>query len=231
MIPIHYDDSIRAEARDRFKKSCEDMFGFGPEHLTLQYNTWNISLWNEDDMKILQEKPKDTLYILDKMWKELADTDRDTTIRPLSSQIKLGIPRCPILKYNPLLNIITTSGLIELAKRGTAEAATTTGTTHGAVGIGTTAEALANTALQTEKSRKAFDTAGTRAVSGTTERYGLAFSRSDFSVDENISEAGLFTKASGGECIARVVATPVTVTTGRIITMQVDVTHVNGSQI
>lgn len=231
--PLHFDDVARAQASKQFKKACQDLFGFGPEHLKLQYNTWNISLWNQEDMKILEEKPRDTLKTLDAMWKEISSTDRNTTIKPISTEIKLGLPRAPksLLYSNSFLNIIPTSGLIEMAKRGTAETATTTGTTHGAVGTGTTSEALADVGLETERDRKEFDTDGTRAVSGTTERYGLAFSRSDFAADYDISEAALLTKSTGGWCIARVVATPVTVTTGRIMTMQVDITHINGTEV
>jgi len=231
--PLHYDDVRRAENRKQFNKACKDLLGFGPEHLTLQYNTWNISLWHEEDMKILQEKPKNTLQILDKMWAELANTDRNTTIKPLSSEIKLGIPKIPrtAIYNDKFMNIIPTSGLVEMGARGTGESATTTGTTHGGVGTGSVAEALADKTLGSEVDRKEFDTDGTRAMSGTTERYGLAFSRSDFTQDETITEAGLLTKVTGGELIARVVATGVTVTTGRIMTMQVDITKINGTSV
>jgi len=232
MSAIGYDDTLRAESRAQFAKAVKDHFGFEPEHLTLQYNTWNISLWDEQDMKILQEKPRDTLKILDETWAEIRNTDRkSTTITPISSEIKLGIPMSSPILYQRTPNVIPTSGLVEIAKRGTAETATTTGTTHGAVGTGTASEALGDKTLGTEKDRKAFDTDGTRAHSSTTERFGLAFSRSDFAADETITEAGLFTKVTGGEMIARVVAAGVTITTGRIMTMQVDITHINGTQI
>lgn len=231
--PIYYDDVRRAEARQQFKKACKDLFGFGAEHLTLDYSNWNRSLWHKEDMKILQEKPKKTLEVLDKVWMEIANTDRNTTIKPIFSELKLGIPSVhKSLIYNEKNpNIIPTSGLVEIGARGTGETSTTTGTTHGAVGSGTTTEALADKTLETELDRKEFDTDGTRAMSGTTERYGLAFSRSDFTSDVTITEGGLLTKLSGGELVAHILGTGITVTTGRIFTMQVDITHINGTEV
>jgi len=233
MSAIGYDDTRRAETRAQLHKALRDHLGMGPEHITLDYNTWNLSTWHEDEMLYLQNEPNQILNYLDKLWIEIANTDRNTTIKPIETSLALGLPREKTVKihYNSIYNIITTSGLVEIGARGTAEADTTTGVTHGAVGIGTTAEALADVALETEEDRKEFDTDGVRAMSGTTERYGLAFSRSDFSADKEISEAGLLTKVSGGHLVARVVATPVTVSTGRIMTMQVDITHVNGTEV
>ena len=238
-MKIHYDDSLRAEARARLAKSCEDFFGFGLEHLTFTYATWNLSTWKEDDMTEITNNPKNTLKVLDKLWNEIAATDRNTTIRPYETSMTLSIPKArPIQFHAGINNIITTSGLVEMAKRGTDEHSTGTGSTHGAVGKGdgaggATDEALSDVALESEEDRKAFSTDGVAQVSGTTERYGAPFSVSDLAsgAGTQITEAGLFTKSSGGECISHVTANAVTVNTGRIMTLQTDITHANGTTL
>jgi len=230
--PIWYDDTGRAETRRAFLKAVKDHLGFDASHLTFQYSLWNLSTWREDEMSEIIDKPQNTLKVLDKLWGELATTDRNTTIEPFETRIKLGIPESKPIEYNLLIpNIITTSGLVEMAKRGTDEHSTGTGCTHGAVGTGSTAEALADVALETEKARKAFSTDGVSQVSGTTERYGMPFTAADVTAGSIITEAALLTKVSGGECVSRVTAAGVTVNTGRIMTMQTDITHANGTQI
>lgn len=178
--------------------------------------------------------PKRTLKVMDKLWQEIAATDRNTTVKPYEVNIDLGIPTAKPIEYNSeLYNIITTSGLVEMAKRGTDEHSTGTGCTHGAVGTSGTAEALGNTALGAEEDRKAFSTDGVAQVSGTTERYGMPFQASDLASGAGtvIQEAALLTKASGGECVSRVTAAGVTVDTGRIMVMQTDITHANGTSV
>lgn len=210
----------------------KDKHGFSIDHTRFAWNTWNLSLWNVKDVPEFEKNPDKLLYNLDRIWKERATTERKTTVEPIQSQIILGSRFPKLITFQKRNNILTTSGLVELAKRGTNEASTTTGTTDCAVGTGTTAETLADIAMETEIDRKVFDTDGDRAVSGTTERYGMAFSYSDLgSVDRNITEAGLLTKSSGGELIARVVGTAINVTTGRIMTAQIDITHANGTEV
>lgn len=216
------------ESLELMAKTLKDR-GLDASHLNLSWNLWNLALWQEEDVKELVENPKNTLPFLDKIWAEIR-SKAGSTIKPIMSEMNFG-KFGKAVTFQQRYNIITTSGLIEMAKRGTAEAATTTGTTHVAIGTGSTAEALADVTLEAEKARKEFDTAGTRAVFGTTERYGAPFSRSDLSADETITEAGLLTKAALGELIARVTATGVTITTGRIMTVQVDITHANGTQV
>jgi len=212
----------------RMVKSLKDR-GLDPEHLSLSWNLWKLVLWQEEDVKEIVEHPKKTLEFLDNIWREIKQKPK-STIRPLQVEINFG-DFVKKITWQNRFNILTTSGLIEMAKRGTAESVTTTGTTHCAVGIGTTAEVLADTTLEDEKDRKEFDTDGVRAVSGTTERYGMPFARSDFSADETITEAGLLTLSALGELIARVTAAGVQITTGRILTVQVDITHANGTQV
>ncbi len=229
-MTFHYDDSLRAEAKTRWLKATKDFFGFDPEHLTIAYSTWNLSTWKEDELKEIIDKPQNTLKVLDNLWQEIASTDRNTTIQPYETCLQLGIPKSkPLEMRADLYNIITTSGLVEIAKRGTDDTSTGTGCTHGAVGSGTTSEALGDVALETELDRKAFATDGVSSVSGTTERYGMPFTATDVGAGAVVAEAALLTKSSGGECVARVVASGVTVATGRIMTMQTDITHTNGT--
>lgn len=229
-MPIHYDDTRRAEARAAFNKSVKDLFGFGAEHLVLTYSTWNLSTWNDEDIPEIINKPQSILATLDRIWQEIAWTDRNTTISPCETRMSLGLPIAPVECRPDMPNIMTTSGMIEMANRGPYTHDGTSGTTHGAVGRGTTSEKLSDIKLEDEIDRKAYSTDGKREVAGTTERYGLPFSRTDFAADEVVTEAAMFTAASDGHCIARVVSNGVTVSTGRTMTMQTNITHINGTQ-
>ena len=222
----------KEEERLILHRIFKDLHGFDIEHIRWAWNTWNLSLWNEEEVSEFVNDPNHLLTHLDKIWKERASTHKKTSIEPLSSQIVLGGKFPKLLTYQAKHNILTTSGLVEMSKRGTGESATTTGTTHCAVGTGTTAEALADKTLETEIDRKEFDTDGDRATSGSTERYGMAFTFSDLgSVNREITEAGILTKVAVGELIARITANAISVTTGRIMTVQIDITHANGTEV
>ena len=226
------DSYTKEEKRLICHRIFKELHGFDIEHIRFSWNTWNISLWNEQEVPDFVNHPNTLISQLDKIWKERASTEKNTVLTPIQSQLILGGKFPKLLTFQQRLNILTTSGLVEMAKRGTDDTTTGTGSTHCAVGTGTTAEALGDKTLQTEIDRKEFDIDGDRGTAGSTERYAMAFSYSDLgSVDRNITEAGLFTKASVGELIARVTSAAIPVTTARIMTVTIDVSHSNGSEI
>jgi len=206
-------------------------FGFNPEHLRFSWNTWKIANWNTEEVPF-EHNPKHLLSDLDHIWKERAATDKNTVTTPLQAQMILGGQFPKLITMQDRNNILTTSGLRDMALARTGSAPTTTGTTHAAVGTGTTSEALTDIIMETEIDRKEFDTDGDRDSVAATERYAMAFSYTDLgSVDREITEAGLLTKASVGELIARVTSNAVSMTTARIMTIQVDVSHANGTVV
>jgi hypothetical protein len=232
-LTFHYDDTLRAERKAQLAKACQDYFGFGLEHITFRYANWNLSTWRKDEMTEVMDNPTNMLNVMDKLWQEIADTDRNTTIKPFETSMSIDLPKVdPIKLYTTVPNIITTSGLVEVGTWSTGED-TTNFVSHGAVGTGTTTEALANVAMESEEDRKDFATNGTATMSGTTERYGMPFADTDLASGAGtaIAEAGLLTASSGGELISRVTATPVSVDSGRILTMQVDITNANGTVV
>lgn len=231
---MNLDKYTKEEKKVLLKELLTDRFGFGLEHLRFAWNTWKFGLWNEDEVPFT-DHPKRILSDLDKLWLEIqndVENNRHTTAHPIDAQIVLGSRFPKLISYQERKNILTNSGLIEMAKRGTNEASVATGTEYCAVGTGTTAEDLTDVAMETEIDRKEFDADGDRAVAGKTERYGMAFSYSDLgSVDREITEAGLLNKSSGGDLIARVTASAISVTSARIMSVQIDITHANGTEV
>lgn len=207
-----------------FKKGCQAKFGFDPKHLTLTHNVWTFASWSADAVPELENKPG-LLDKLDKLWTELAMTDRNTIAKPESVTIIHGMLKPKILSYSELLNILPNAGMAEMAKRSTNESSTTN--THHAIGTGTTAAALGDTALETEVGRK---TIGDRVVVNQTERYGSAFTSSDITPPKTITEAGVLTLSSGGVLILHVIGAGQLLDTGLIVTVQTNVTHANGTQ-
>jgi hypothetical protein len=223
------------EKRKILDQLTTDLLGVPLEHLRFAWNTWKFSLWNENEVPEIVNKPNKIISTLDKLWREIQvdiKNGKHTTARPLHADIIIGGMSPKLLRLKKDLNIITNSGLIEMAKRGTSEERVAAGTTHCAVGTGTNSAQLTDIILQTEIDRKEFDTEGDRGVSGKTERYGMSFSYANLgSVDRDITEAGLFNKSSGGDLIARVVGSAIPVTTGRVMGVQVDITHENGTEV
>ena len=208
-----------------WRRAIKSKFGFEPEHLTLQYNLWTIARWNESEVPELAKNDQNLISKLDKIWKEISETKRKTTVKPLSVTVVNGSisPRC--LSYEERLNILTNLGMAEMGKRSTAES-TTTNTHHG-IGTGITSETVSDTVLQTEVGRKVI---GTRAVVNQTERYGTAFTDADVTVPKTITEAAIFTLLVAGVMILRITAAGQLLDTGNIITIQTNVTHINGTE-
>ena len=208
-----------------FKQACRAKFGFDPIHLTLTSNLWNFATWKEDEVPYLQNK-KGLIDNLDRLWKELKDTDKNTTVKPLSVAVINGcMPPKVVSWQDGVANILPNAGMTEMAKRSTNETSTTN--THHAIGTGTTAAAFADTVLETEVGRKAI---GDIVTVNQTERYGTAFTSSDITPPKTITEAGVLTLLSGGVLILHVIGAGQLLDTGLIVTVQTNITHANGTQ-
>jgi len=208
-----------------FRQAVRAKFGFDPIHLTLQSNLWTFATWKEDEVPYFENK-KGLLDNLDRVWKELKETARNTSIKPLSvSAINGCIPPRIVNLVEDIPNILPNAGMTEMGKRSTAESTTTN--THHAIGTGVTAAALTDTILETEVGRKVI---GDRVVVNQTERYGTAFQSSDITPPKTITEAGVLTLVAGGVLILHVIGAGQLLDTGLIVTVQTNITHANGTQ-
>lgn len=208
-----------------FKQACRAKFGLDPIHISITYNLWNFTTWREDDVPYFENK-KGLLDNLDRVWNEINETKRNTTIKPVSVSLINGLPIPKILNFQDrIANILPNLGMTEMGKRSTAESSTTN--THHAIGTGVTAAALGDTTLETEVGRVAI---GDRVVVNQTERYGTAFTSSDITPPKTITEAGVLTLASGGVLILHVIGAGQLLDTGLIVTVQTNITHANGTQ-
>ena len=208
-----------------FKQGCRAKFGLDPIHLTLQSNIWTFTTWKEDDVPYFENK-KGLLDNLDRVWNEINEADRNTTVKPVSVSLINGLPIPKILNFDDRVpNILPNEGMKEMGKRSTAESTTTN--THHAIGTGTTAAALGDTTLETEVGRIVI---GDRVVVNQTERYGTAFTSSDITPPKTITEAGILTLAAGGVLILHVIGAGQLLDTGLIVTVQTNITHANGTQ-
>lgn len=103
-------------------------------------------------------------------------------------------------------NLVTTAGKGLIASR--LASASDGVVTHMAIGTGTTAAAVSDTALGTEVTRQAVDTSG-GTVSTNTITYARTFAADDPDITAPattaVTEAGLFTASSSGTMLCRTV--------------------------
>ena len=123
-------------------------------------NNWTFQIWDNDTLNLK------TTNLL----KEIDDLNADLKITPKNVK-----------------NVITQFGLEELAK-SRVPGTTKTTNSHCAIGIGTTEETQADTALEAEVQRKAITTS---SAYSTTERYATSFNHAG--TDRDITEAGIYT--------------------------------------
>ena len=174
------------------------------KHDTVTRSLWNFQTWNPDEIKFGKN-----------LIKELDELNTTKQVKPIQD-IKA-------------LNIITTAGLTEMAKRNIGTSSSSN--THHAVGIGTRIEDLSDTTLQSQVgSRKSIQTKSEYAGS---ERYATAFSLSNVgNQPRDIAEAGIYTAASGGILMMRVTTDqPAEISSGSILTVSTTIQHVNGTQV
>lgn len=209
-----------------FKQGLKAKIGLDPIHISITTNLWTFATWKEDDVPYLENK-KGLLNKLDALWNELQDTDRNTTVKPLSVTGINGCMPPKIVTYQAgVPNILPNVGMAEMGKRSTAEVSTTN--THHAIGTGVTAAALTDTTLETEVGRKVI---GDRVVVNQTERYGTAFVSADVTPPQTITEGGVLTDPTTGVLILHVIGAGQLLDTGLIVTVQTNITHANGTQV
>lgn len=210
---------------DNWRKSVYDKFGFDPMHLNITVGRWIIESWDKSQFPELAKNDNNLTSKLDKLHKEFAESSKKQE-GPLTQELIVG--QHHYIAQRKGVNILTNVGMNEMGKRSTAESSTTN--THHAIGTGTTTETISDTTLETEVGRKVI---GTRNVVNQTERYSTAFTSADLTVaaPQNISEAGILTLAALGVLIVRITATPVELDVGKVITLQTNITHQNGTEV
>lgn len=185
---------------------------------------WNMALWNESDYPELAINDQHLLGKIDKIFAEIASTDKNTIIKPLQMEVQHG--NKSFTAQNNKNNIIPNISLTEMAKRS-ANLSSTINVAH-AIGTDNTTPALTDELLGAEIFRKLI---GTTTVAGQTERYGSAFTGSEIgSPPQNIVEAGLFTVITANTAIigAHVTFTVFILDVGTIFTLQTNISHKNG---
>lgn len=234
--------------------------GFGPAHVSLKYNLWNVSVWNDEDICSIVAKPRHVAMELDALWHEIDSTDRNTTVQPVDTETKItsitpapttaapvtaasamstpvvsesGYPglKKPLIFGRRLPNILTNPGMKNMAQLSTAESVKTN--THAYVGNDSDpAEAVGDTTLNNQLLAKEFDSLGDRVTVDQQERYAMPFFRSDFGSDVTLREAGIGTGTTPPTdiLIARVTFAPKALGAGQTMTLQLSVNHKNGTQ-
>ena len=203
-------------------------FGSSLSHAALRFNHWTMAVWNDDDISEIISKPRNVNQHLDKLWAEIAQAERPhTTIAPQS--VSFGHPalKAPITFEKKLENLLLNGGMNDMAENRTGDSSKSN--THMAVGDDNTAELITNIALGNELDIKEFDTDGDRETVNQTERYAMAFFRSDFGMDVTLKEAALVTAAAAGVYVARVTFADKAIGAGQTMTAQISVTHRNGT--
>lgn len=203
--------------------------GFGPEHVTLKYSMWNIAVWNDDDISGIISNPRSVNSELDKLWSEINNTDRNTVAKPVTAEINGSHFKHPIIYENGVTNILTNLGMKNMGQLSTADSVKTN--THCVVGDNATAEDVDDTELGNQLLAKAFDTDGDRETVDQQERYAITFFRSDFGSDVTIREAGIATGTTPPTdvLILHVTFTDKPIGAGQSMTVQVTVSHQNGT--
>lgn len=206
--------------------------GVDPIHASLKISLWNVCTWNNDDIAGIVSNPRSVGKELDAIWSEANNTERNTVVKPLLSELNYSTMKNPILyeKPKPIPNILTNVGMNNMAKLSTGESTDTN--THCYVGDDSTpAEAVGDTDLQNELDNKAFDTDGDRETVDQQERYAMAFFRSDFGMDVTLREAGIGTGITlpTDILVARVTFADKPVGSGQTMTVQLTATHKNGT--
>ena len=171
-------------------------------HTTHLRHLWRFQTWLNDDID--WEKENNILKTLDEL-------DATKQIRPITDSTSY--------------NIITTLGLTEMAKRNVGTSSSSN--THHAVGIGTRIEDLSDTDLQSQVgARRPIQT---KSVYAGSERYATAFNRSQVgNTGRQISEAAIFTAATGGIMMMRVTTDqPAAITSQASCTISSTLQHTN----
>ncbi len=213
--------NLSAGEQHQLVKLFNKKYGFPLDHTSLTHNYWTVATWKEDSVPFLNESPH-MISELDKLWSEIANTDRNTVVRPLNAE--LVTPHGHLLSVEDRIdNLLTNNGMKDMAQNRTGESSL--GTSHVAVGDSNATETINDTVLGNELDRKVWSE---KVTVDQTERYAASFVRSDFTSDVILREAGGFTASSGVILVFRVTFADKSISAGQIMTTQVSVTHQNG---
>jgi hypothetical protein len=203
--------------------------GVPPGHASIRYSTWNISVWNDDDIGGIISKPRSINRELDSIWSEIKETDRNTVVKPITAELNGSHFARPILFEQKVPNLLTNNGMHNMGELSTAESTKTN--THCYVGDDNTAETVSDTDLGNELDNKEFDVDGDRETVDQQERYAMAFFRSDFASDVTLREAGIGTGATlpTDILVLRVTFADKPIGAGQTMTAQISVSHKNGT--
>ena len=201
--------------------AIKQKLGHDPKHLSITKGIWILELWDRHQHANLLQNNNNLLNNLDNLHNQIAAKQ---LAAPVVQQVIAGDNK--LISTQKQINILTNTGMTEMAKRSTGQTNSTN--THHAVGTGTTSETVNDTTLETETARKAV---GSRVTVNQTERYATAFTDTELTVGTVIAEASIQTAAAAGIMIARVTGTPVTITAGSIFTVQTNISHQNGTEI
>lgn len=213
-----------------FARLFEAKHGIPPIHASIKFSKWCVSIWDNDDISSIVSKPRSVDNELDKLWSEINDTNKNTVVSPVLSELGSSAMRQPILYQKNIDNILTNLGMKNMAQLSTAESVKTN--TECNIGDDNTSEAVSDTQLGNQLNSKVFDTDGNRETVDQQERYAMAFFSSDFGVDVTLREAGIVTGPSppADIQIVRVTFADKPIGIGQTMTVQITVTHKNGTQ-
>jgi len=199
-------------------------------HVSLKFSKWNISIWDNDDISSIISNPRSVGRELDKLWSEINNTDKNTIVNPILSEFGSSAIKEPILYQKDIDNILTNLGMKNMGELSTADSIKTN--TECNVGDNNTSEAISNIELGNQLASKVFDTDGDRMTVDQQERYAMAFFSSDFGGDVILKEAGIATGPTPPTDIqiVRVTFADKPVNAGQSMTIQITVTHKNGTQ-
>ena len=212
-----------------YARLFEAKHGIPPVHAALKFSQWNISVWNNEDISSIVAKPRHVAMELNSLWSEIKNTDRNTTVKPVLSEINSSVMKEPVIFEKDVDNILLNLGMKNMGQLSTAESVKTNVECN--VGDDATAELVGNTQLANQLDSKVFDTDGDRETVDQQERYAMAFFRSNFASDVILREAGIATGPSPPTDIqiVRVTFADKPIGAGQTMTVQITVTHKNGT--
>ena len=175
------------------------------KHVSLAFGFWEFESYPSS---VLSRRPLDSI---DALHRENLENPRKTVLPE---------------RRTTALNIITTDGLTEMAKRD-ADLSTSKNAYH-AIGTGTDKEEITDTSLETEVARREI---GHKSQVNTQVKYRTAFTDADFSAaSHDITEAGIFTASVGGICMTHVTtSTPVLLDANNTLLVSFTLTRENGA--
>lgn len=189
-------------------------------HFKLHSDLWGFTMWNKDDVSINPSRViEENEQLLHENLNDLVN-GLNTTCRPK--------------KFEALDNVILLQGIKQSIDRDIGAASTSLN--WSSLGTSSTAEAEAQTDLQSEFSdtayaRKVFSSAGVRQRVNQTMKLGMLWDDSSFdSPPVTIREAGVHWHLSdSSKCHARVVSTDFILDAGDLFVVQINELQENGT--